>query len=262
MQEERPERPRLTLLAAGLRSLFLESSWNDDGQQNLGRAWVEEPALRAMKAEGDLPPSRLLEPFNTNPVVSGLVLGASLSLAEEARDGSGRSSSERKRIVSSMSSVAGGMGDQIFWNTWLPFSSLCGFLALWATGSWKAAFIGAILFSALAIPARLLCFRQGMSKGKDACNAKAISGLLAFRRKLHSFCLFLAGAATVLVLDRISASEHPGTPRLLIFAGFFLAILAVGARLSRGRPVLKGPVFVLQLGLLYLFFFHGDRLPF
>ncbi|MDR3153761.1 MAG: PTS system mannose/fructose/sorbose family transporter subunit IID [Deltaproteobacteria bacterium] len=256
MQAERPAsaRRRTAVLKAALRSLFLESSWNDDGQQNLGRAWAEAPALRELGAEGNLEPSRLLGPFNTNPIACGLVLGASLSLEAEAAAGRGRPRREREEIVASLASAAGAVGDQLYWNTWLPFSSLCGFLAVWATGSWAAAFILPALFCLAAVPGRFLGFLQGWERGKDACSGQTVTGLLSFRRRLHSLVLFLAGAATVLALDGIEAAGGAACPPAWLFAAVFLLATAGGAAAARGRPPLKGPLYLAQLTILYLLF--------
>ncbi|MDR1035730.1 MAG: PTS system mannose/fructose/sorbose family transporter subunit IID [Deltaproteobacteria bacterium] len=271
MQAERPApaRTRRALLLAAARSLFLESSWNRDGQQNLGRAWVEEPALRSLGAADSSPPSRMLKPFNTNPMACGLAVGASIALEREAAEGRARPPEEREEIVASMASMGGALGDQLFWNTWLPFSSLCGFLAVWRTGSPAAALVLPVMFTALAAPARLLAFFQGFRRGKDAAGDKAVAGLLSFRRRLHTLSLFVAGAATVLVLDG-SHAAHPsrqalgasGTEAWLFAAVFALSTAGVSA-LSRGRPGLKGPLFAVLLAVLYLFFFmlSGHHFP-
>ncbi|MDR1313728.1 MAG: PTS system mannose/fructose/sorbose family transporter subunit IID [Deltaproteobacteria bacterium] len=263
MQAERPApaRARRALLLAAARSLFLESSWNRDGQQNLGRAWVEEPALRALNASGPQPPSRMLAPFNTNPLACGLAIGASLALGKEAADGRPKGPEEREEIVASLASMGGAVGDQLFWNTWLPFCSLCAFLLVWRTGSWKAAFALPVMFTALAAPARVLSFFQGYRRGKDAAGDKVMAGLLSFRRRLHTASLFLAGAATVLVLDGISGTCGTADHKVWLFAALFLAVAAGISALAKGRQKLKGPLFVLELIVLYLFFALAGSAP-
>jgi mannose/fructose/N-acetylgalactosamine-specific phosphotransferase system component IID len=85
--------------------------------------------------------SRLLKPFNTNPVTCGLAVGASLALEREAAEGRGGTREDREEILASLASTAGAFGDQLFWNTWLPFSSLCAFAIVWRSGWWGAAFV-------------------------------------------------------------------------------------------------------------------------
>ncbi|MDR1080117.1 MAG: PTS system mannose/fructose/sorbose family transporter subunit IID [Deltaproteobacteria bacterium] len=265
MQAERPAPARRALLLAAARSLFLESSWNRNGQQNLGRAWVEEPALRQLGSQGAAPPSRMLKPFNTNPLACGLALGASLALERDAAEGRARDPDEREEIVASMASMGGAVGDQLFWNTWLPFTSLCGFLAVWRTGSPAAALVLPLMFTLLAAPARVLAFFHGFAKGKDAAGDKAVAGLLSFRRRLHTLTLFLAGAATVLVLDgarSARAARGTGTAsgtEAWLFAAVYAFSAAGLSALTRGRPGLKGPLFAVQLAVLYLFFLMACR---
>jgi mannose/fructose/N-acetylgalactosamine-specific phosphotransferase system component IID len=251
-----PDRARLrrAILLAAARSLFLESSWNTDGQQNLGRAWTEGPALEALDAAEGLPPSLLLEPFNTNPLACGLVLGASMALEWDASEGAGRSPAERKDIVASLASVAGAVGDQLFWNTWLPFCSLCAFLAVWLTGSWAAAFLLPALFTAAAAPARVLAFFRGFSKGKGAVADASVARLLIMRRKLHSFALFLAGALTVLALAAPPSSGWIPEARSWQFVALFLIASASMSFAARRRPGLKGPLYAAFLASVYVFF--------
>ncbi|MDR2611370.1 MAG: PTS system mannose/fructose/sorbose family transporter subunit IID [Deltaproteobacteria bacterium] len=267
MPEERPSPAgsRLEAVAASLRSLFLESSWNCDGQQNLGRAWVVGAGLRDLPEGAGPPPSRLLAPFNTNPVSCGLVLGASLSLEREAAEGFGVPPAEREEIVASLASMAGAVGDQVFWNTWLPFCSLAGFLAVWASGSWAAALLLPVLFNLLAAPARVLCFWQGLSRGREVCVHKATPNLLSLRRKLHSATLFLAGAGTVLALEgahgfrAAGGPEEVDDPGIWLFAAAALALLSGGAAVLRRAPRLRLPVYLIQLGGIYLFFLLAGR---
>ena len=76
----------MTLAGVAFRSLFLEASWNSQGQQNLGLAAAIDPALKLIHPPGvalRAARERALEFFNTNPILSGLAIGFLLRLEEE-----------------------------------------------------------------------------------------------------------------------------------------------------------------------------------
>ena len=254
-----------TLLGLAIRGLFLESSWNDDGQQNLGRAAVLFPAARgflkrppsgpggAQMAELELAES-LTGPFNTNPVTSGLSLGAALRMEEERSLGLGKSRAECAALLSSLSSVSSAQGDQVFWNTWLPFCSLLAFFATHFTGSPLAPFLLPLLFCALAVPARISAFFLGYRRGREVCADKSLALVLSLRRKLHTAIFFLSGVFTALLISRLAGSG--GGPSLLVWAEaalFFGVLLASDAVRKRWR-VPGGPLYLLNAVLFYLIF--------
>jgi mannose/fructose/N-acetylgalactosamine-specific phosphotransferase system component IID len=323
---------RTDLTRAALRGLFLESSWNDDGQQNLGRAVVLYPIARklllkaslegqaALRGEPDssgqdpsgqdpssqnpsspdpatlkaLSPDspgptdlegaerelalRLLKPFNTNPVTAGLVLGATIRFEERRAYSTEEFTASQDSLLSSLASVSSAQGDQIFWNTWLPFCSLSAFFLTHFTGSYLTPFLLPLLFCVLAFPVRFGSFFLGYSKGKEVCSQKFLIHALAFRKKFHAAIFFLSGVFTVLLLYRLpllvgtlSPEAELGTnlasnqradylgalspsPKVWIYAALVFLILYATIGIKKRCRFMSAPLYLLDALLFYLIF--------
>ncbi|MDR1870706.1 MAG: PTS system mannose/fructose/sorbose family transporter subunit IID [Deltaproteobacteria bacterium] len=199
-----PSLDRATLWRVAARSLFLEASWNLIGQQNLGFAAAVNPALKVLYKAGSeefvAAQRRVLSFFNTNPVLSGLVIGAALKLEEERAKGliSERDSS---LIVSTLASTLAIHGDLLFWQAWLPFSCLMGFGLTWlslAQGQitfWPL--IIPALFGALAWPTRIGGIFYGYRLGATAHRAVAKLKAPLIARVVLRLTVFLTGFLTV-----------------------------------------------------------------
>jgi mannose/fructose/N-acetylgalactosamine-specific phosphotransferase system component IID len=284
----------VTLAGAALRGLFLESSWNDDGQQNLGRATVLLPIAKKLlksgarggppkEPKGSLDPLalesaeraltlNLLQPFNTNPVTAGLVLGATIRAEEERAEGTGRPAEEPlgDSFLSSLASVSSAQGDQIFWNTWLPFCSLLAFFVAHFTSSYLAPFLLPLLFCLLAFPVRFGAFFLGYLRGREVCSHKLLGLILILRRRLHASLFFLTGFFTVLLLYRLSrAGPGPGPEPgagwgaalgaglgayVWLYAALIFLILYVSGGLRKRWRFLSAPLYVFDVFLFYLIF--------
>jgi hypothetical protein len=241
------------LWRVALRGLFLETSWNNQGKQNLGYAAAMAPVLRRLYPDNpDLRP--LLAPFNTNPIMGAMVLGAAIRLEEQERAGT-LSPLDKAGLLAGMASVTGAQGDQIFWNTWLPFSALTAFfVTFWAKAPWGP-FLLPLLFSALAWPTRLWGVFWGYRLGHLVFKERKSAAALSFRRRFHFFTLFWAGFIAALALSRAfretsgSAAQDLG---LSLGLFLFLALARFGAT---RHPRLKFPFYLGTLALIYLLFF-------
>ncbi|MDR2140988.1 MAG: PTS system mannose/fructose/sorbose family transporter subunit IID [Deltaproteobacteria bacterium] len=241
-----------TLLNVAVRSLFLEASWNLVGQQNLGFAAAVSPALRRLyqdqPQELAAAQRRVLRFFNTNPILSGLVIGAALRVEAERAKGLIQDL-EGSLIISSLASTLAAHGDMLFWQGWLPLCCLLGFGLTWlglAPGqlSWAPLVIPA-LFCALAWPTRVGGIFHGYRLGGQAHKAIKRFHVLFIARWAQRLTVFLTGFLTVYAYKIMPgpASQAKGLAILAIVAVVLFFVLA-----QRRCPAL-GPK-ILYLGLV------------
>lgn len=232
----------ITLLEVGLKSLFLEASWNHQGQQNLGLVAAVDPALKQIYGPGEKLQEaryRYLNFFNTNPMASGLMIGIMLQLEESLASGE-LELSQRNQMISIFSGTLATWGDTIFWQSWLP---LCSLATVWAvlslTESWWPALILPILFCSLALPVRfgglILAYRQG----PDIICKLHLLKLQNRARSLKQLVAVLLGSSTIILLSHTTILAEDGSlSRLwLSFAGVVFFVLALRAASTRTRLV-------------------------
>jgi mannose/fructose/N-acetylgalactosamine-specific phosphotransferase system component IID len=115
------------LVKVAARALLLEAAWNNTGQQNLGFLASMDPALQAIYADSphqlQLARLRALHFFNTNPIASGLVIGATIKLEEELVRGN-FTEKHLNTMRNALSSALASQGDRLFWQSWLPLCCL------------------------------------------------------------------------------------------------------------------------------------------
>lgn len=244
----------LDLFRAGLRSLFLESSFNNEGKQNLGFAAALYPALRKISPEGaPLARKGLLRPFSTNPFLSGLLIGVALSFEEERLFGGGPGPMNDE-LVACLASALGAKGDQLFWNTWLQFSSLVAFVATWRFQAPWGPFLLPLLFAGVVLPLRFLGVFQGYRRGLGASSERLEGVVLTLRRRMQAAILFAQGLVTALLLDGVPGTDGLASPRVLIFAVAAFASILLGGRLVRKWPRLLIPAYAAVVAVLFLLF--------
>jgi PTS system mannose-specific IID component len=241
------------------RSFFLEASWNNQGQQNLGLAAAIDPALRRLhhSAEGlRAARERALEYFNTNPVASGLVIGVILKL--EGDVAAGRLTPEdRLRVGSSLSRTLAAMGDSFFWQSWLP---LCCLTAVWADLSlsvWWTPLLLPLLFCLPALPLRLGGLYLGYRRGEDIIDLLFRLKIQRLAQSVRRALALVVGASTVILLGTKTALAGPGSlGRLWLTVGAVLLGVICLRFLSRkaGRLTYWYPLIMVGLAAVLLFF--------
>ena len=218
-----------TLAGVALRSLFLEASWNGQGQQNLGLAAAIDPALKLIHPPGAALRSareRALDFFNTNPVLSGLAIGVLLRLEEDVA-AARLSAAERHRLSASLNLALASIGDILFWQSWLP---LCALVAVWAVLSldqWWAPLILPGLFCLPALPVRLGGLYLGYGRGIRIIDLLGRLKAQRLAQRIRRVMALLAGVSTVVL---IPAHEHTFSLGGLWAA---LALVTVGILLLR-----------------------------
>ena len=160
-----------------IRSVFLQSSFNYERMQAGGWTYSMLPALKKIHGSDKKALSESmkdnLEFLNTNPTISGFLMGLVISLEENKED--------RKLIQSIKSALFGplaGIGDAIFWFTVLPI--VAGISASFAN---QGSLIGPIIFFisyCLIFASRIVWTRLGYGIGVKAIgtlqqNSKSIS---------------------------------------------------------------------------------------
>ncbi len=175
---------RRRLTSAFLRSLFIQSTWNFWRMQNLGFVFAMIPSIRFLggnRGEKIRMLSRHLESFNTNPYMSGPIIGSVMRLEEDLyRDGN---CAEADHLKTALMAPYAAMGDSLFWGSLKPFAGIVGVL-LALKGFLASGLILLLVYNPLHLWIRLKGFLEGYRKGKDSVdfirdmNLPRLSGLI------------------------------------------------------------------------------------
>ncbi len=205
--------PYSTLGLVAWRSLFLEASWNDQGQQNLGLAASIDPALKKIHGPGEgLRRARLraLDFFNTNPIASGMAIGVVIRLEEEMAAGR-LALNESQRVVANLSRTLAAMGDALFWHSWLPFCCLAAVWAVLSLGTWWMPWLLPILFCLPALPARFLGLFLGYRQGENVIDLLFKLKIQRLAHNIKRTVALVAGASTVILLSTRAGLANSGS---------------------------------------------------
>jgi len=119
--------------------MLVQAWWNFEGMQNLGFLFGIAPTLRRIYPDRDdfrAAAYRHLGYFNTNPYLSGYVMGIIAGLEEERSElpESGCAAAEKKiaTVKKMLGSSVAAMGDIFFWGSLRPTCAATG-LFLWIT---------------------------------------------------------------------------------------------------------------------------------
>ena len=228
-------------MAAGLgpriffRSLFVQSSWNFAGLQNLGfffMIWPELARRRLPAPQLSRAGLRHLGNFNTHPYFAGLV--AATVIRNEQSGGTDEAGEGLKR---SLMCALGAIGDEFFWATLRPFAALVALPAALAGAVWAPVLMLAV-YNVPHVGVRVWGIRAGLD------GERGVVDLL--RRQPLSRSLPALGVATAVLtgflvgasgLDR-TWGVVPGQGLVSVGAAvaLFLALLGLQIRgLGQGR---------------------------
>jgi Phosphotransferase system, mannose/fructose/N-acetylgalactosamine-specific component IID len=148
------------------RMQTMQFSWNYERMQNLGYLYTIKPILKKIyanspKEEKVKAMKRHLEFFNTNPIVSGPIIGVTAAMEEQGKNDLGQAVSSTK--VGLMGPLAG-LGDSIFWLTWRPICMSIG-ASFAAQGNALGIFLALVMFNILSIPMKYYGIKYGYEKG-------------------------------------------------------------------------------------------------
>ena len=220
------------------RSFFLQASWNYQGHQSLGYASSVLPALEEIHGSdtGELKEAvdRNLSVFNTQPHISGPIIGA-LVRAEEIGEKGGFTSERLGRFRLAMTTAFAAIGDAFFWNAIIPAAAIIGLF--WSLlGSWVGALIFFLLFNVVHYAIRVKGFYNGYAYGLDVARSldRWHLPVLSLRlRLLNAGCL---GGLAAWVLDCVTGA-YPWWQALAVgFAGG-CGVVLMSILLKRRLPV-------------------------
>lgn len=192
----------LTLGRVLWRSFFLQAAWNYTGQQNLGWASAFLPALEKIYGRGtpDLTETtvRSLEPVNTQPYMSGLLLGAVIK-AEELGPEGGFPPERIKRFRNSLMTAFAAVGDAFFWNALLPAAVVLGMF--WAVRARPAGIVVMlVLFNLVHLTVRGWGLWIGYKRGLGVISMMDRLALPVQALRIRLFTAGALGALTAWVL--------------------------------------------------------------
>jgi PTS system mannose-specific IID component len=238
------------LIRIFLRSLFIQSSFNFWRMQNMGFAFAVIPLIKstgmdAMQTSQML--KRHLQSFNTNPCLTGPVLGSVVRLEEEAHDG--RQVMDLKKTL--MGPYAA-MGDTFIWGAWRPLSAV-GAVVLTMEGVLWAPLIFLIMYNPVLFYIRLKGFVEGYRRGMrgiDFIGGLNLPGLAGKVRWISVILLVILAT----LLFRNAGHDYAVVPGLLLGFLFLGVILLCFLMLTRGISAMKILYGTVALFLLSSFF--------
>jgi PTS system mannose-specific IID component len=224
-----------TLAEVALKSLFLEASWNHQGQQNLGLAAAIDPALKDIYGPGEgLRQARLraLDFFNTNPMTAGLAIGVIINLEGEVAAGR-LAAEQRVRMASGLSRTLAAMGDALFWQSWLPLCSLAAVWTVLSLGAWWAPWLLPALFCLPVLPLRVAGLCLGYRRGLGVADLLYRLKVQKLAQGVRRLVALLVGASTViLVYTKTALASEPALGRLWAAVGLVAVTVLVFRFLS------------------------------
>ncbi|MBU2550932.1 MAG: PTS system mannose/fructose/sorbose family transporter subunit IID [Proteobacteria bacterium] len=228
-----------TLVRVVWRSFFLQAAWNNRGQQNLGLASALLPALEKIHSRGisDLTDAlnRALKPFNTQPYMSGPVLGALIKVEELGPD-QGFTPERIDRFRNVLAAAFAAVGDAFFWNALLPAAAVTAMF--WSVlNEW----IGLIVFLAFYNLAPLSIRIGGVWLGyRYGTGVVTVMERLALPVQALRVRLFVAGALGALgawILVNVAPADWSRTDFWSVSLVSVVLILAFSRFFKRRLPV-------------------------
>ena len=151
-------------------SLFIQSSFNYQGMQNIGFAFSILPLARWMGGKGDRIAALLtrhLQLFNTHPYLSGPIIGSVLHMEEIcAVSGNERDGAAAADLKNALMGPYAALGDSFFWGALKPLAAVFSVaLALQQTLLAPLAFL--FLYNPPHIWIRSRGFVEGYRRGKE-----------------------------------------------------------------------------------------------
>lgn len=243
--DERPSLRAVDLARVASRALYLQAFFTAERMQGPGFAFSILPALRRLFGPGKRTATlrRHLGYFNTNPVLAGLVLGATARLEERRARGEDVTEERIEALKHALASPLAALGDPLFWTTLRPLSGLLGVLVVGAIPGpdaegtdWRVLLcpLAVLLaYNAVALPFRVSGVARGYARAEEPLELVRSLRLREWRATLERIGAFAWGALvafTVLAvresIGRVSGGGVGHLLLLLVGAGAASAVLA------------------------------------
>ena len=235
----------LPLTAIFFRSFLIQAGWNCERFQNLGFVFTILPALRKIHAPGEPLNAAVLRHlglFNTQPYMTGFVIGNIVRMEEELARRPGDAEYEGKLlgVKQALASGFAAIGDRIFWGRLKPLTTqLC--IIIWLL----AGFYGWLFTDAAYRPTTLAVF-GGPLAGMAVYGAFAV-----YLRWVGLKKGYACGGQANCGFD---AMRWPGLIKLLSVTGFALSLLIViaafGLLIVHNLPAESNGGLALKLALV------------
>ncbi len=226
----RGDRFRLWLWALGL-----QGSWNPQRMQNLGllAALVAWRRRLPRQLESDrLFCRQYYEFFNTNPYLSGYLIGGIIRLEQERAAGGAVPAGLAGTYRDSLGRALASIGDQLFWMGLRPAVVLATSLLALA-GAWPAVLAVVAVFAAGQSALRWHGLGRGLALGMDLVEVLALPGWHRAVALVRRVGMVLAGALAGVYLLRVQevAEVVGGVPLLAAAAAGLVLPLLLRRRL-------------------------------
>ncbi|MDR2386400.1 MAG: PTS system mannose/fructose/sorbose family transporter subunit IID [Deltaproteobacteria bacterium] len=259
-QPTAPNPPRLLgpghLTKVALKTFILETLWSSSNQQSVGLLTIIDEPLKIIYADKPeaLKKARLrnIHYFNTNPIASGLVIGALLR-HEEVQAAADQELDGQNNIIQALSSALAAEGDSLFWKSWLPLCCLTAALLFTLTGFIWAPLLIPILFCAFAWPVRFWGVFKGYAMGFDVYKVYKLSHGERIIKAIQWIWLLLLSVLTSLAILKVFTP--PNQPSRFSVPWILLSILALWLYVKLSFAKSKKISYLLYPALLVVLFF-------
>jgi PTS system mannose-specific IID component len=236
-----------TLWRVALGGLALQAAFGPDRRQGLGVGAALAPVARFLPEEAR---SRFLachlENYNTNPAMTGPLLGALVRLEEKGAGGDESAVHRAGKLKRGVEGPFASAGDALLWGGMRPGAALWGALAGWMTGAWGVV-VFLVLYNVVHLGLRLGGVFWGYQRGAsvdEILRSSRFRGLTVGARRL---VMTGAGALALLALGPEGGPGFVGLAGLGL--GVFLGVrgFAHGTLLALGG-ILFGLILAYGLG--------------
>lgn len=243
------------------RSTCLQAVWNYETLQAIGFAWALLPGLERLYPDRDRRAARLtayLEPINANPYLATIGLGVALRLEQEVARGSAGAAQRLRRLLRTIRSPLGALGDDLVWSAWRPALGALAAAVAMATGSTVGAAGFLIAYNVVVQSIRWRGVRAGYASGAGI--ARVLQDPFWWRATgVFRWCgAWVGGTVVGLGAWGMVSGEPPIAAVILFIAAFlWLAGLIQRAGLRRLSPSSAFLVAIVLLSLAYRLLAEG-----
>lgn len=169
--------------------------------QNIGFAYTMIPLIKKFGRNRDEIATMLkrhLQLFNSNPYMSGPIIGSVVKLEEDLY--SGGECSEADNLKRTLMAPYAAMGDSLFWGSLRPFSA--GLAVAMALRGWVVApLVFLLVYNSVHALVRVKGFKEGYRTGKGAIDFIREVNLPQLSRRIRWFSVVLLGVLAYIVSD-------------------------------------------------------------
>jgi len=193
--------PRLALVWTFLRSFLVQSSWNYHTMLGTGFAFSMLPTLKRLfgadEEELNSALERHVDHFNAHPYLANIALGAALRMEAD-----GEQPETIRRFKLAVRGPLGGLGDSLFWASWLPLVSILSIALGWAglLPRWGVVTLFLVLYNLGHLGVRIWGYREGLRLGRSVGHSLARLDMSGWSDRLRGWASLVLGVLAALVL--------------------------------------------------------------